>query len=160
MFHPSELLSAEVWRNGDKGAFIHFLPDSTFQLHRSCQACVVPPISSLLGVGLHGAVWIVDSRQLSAAGPGLVLHPELWWGHRMRSFCSSFMLFQDSSPIVGFHYATMMAQSCKDHPKDLACCPFFPSLVVLFLLFVDTLFSHYICFFFPYNLALLLLPRE
>lgn len=43
-------------------------------------ACAVPPISPLLGVGPHGAVWRVDSRQLSAAGPlfpSLVLHPEL-----------------------------------------------------------------------------------
>lgn len=44
-------------------------------------ACVVLPISPLLGAGPHGAVWIVDSRQLSAAGPlfpSLVFHPELW----------------------------------------------------------------------------------
>lgn len=108
-------------------------------------ACVVPPISRLLGVGPHGAVWRADSRQLSAAGPlfpSLVLHPELRWGHRVTSFCSSFMLFQASSPIAGFPYATVMAQSCKDHPEDLACSLFFPSLIVVFLLFVDSLFSH------------------
>lgn len=119
------------------------LPSST----GAVKACVVPPISALLGVGPRGAVWIVDSRQLSAAGPGLILHPDLCWRHRMRSFCSSFMLCQGSSPIVGFPYAAMTAQSCKEHPEDLACCLSFLSLVVLFLLFVDSLFSHCVYFF-------------
>lgn len=127
-------------------------------------ACAVPPISSLLSLGPHGAVQRADSRQFSVTGPhfpNLIFHPELRWGHKMaRVSAVALCCYGVLLPFMAFfiflwwHKAIRIVQWiwAVVYSFALSVSSLFPICRQFFLTLLP------IIYFFSYNLGLLLLP--